>query len=132
MADRRALRDEIQNDPLGLGYSGMSDQQIYDSLHAANRTRNRAELSGDEMRQATNGADFTGLTDHKRDLWISFCSGEPVDPFAQANADLVNWIFGSGSTTVANLSSLRTETVSRAVELGLGEITLHQISVARQ
>jgi len=33
-----ALKREIETDPLGRGYAGMTDQQIADSLNVANRT----------------------------------------------------------------------------------------------
>ena len=33
-----SLKNEIDSDPLGRGYVGMTDQEVADSLHMANRT----------------------------------------------------------------------------------------------
>ena len=40
-----------------------------------------------------------------------------LDPFGQANVDLVKSIFGGASATVTALSTLRVESISRAVEV---------------
>ena len=100
-------------------------------INAVNRTRNLASISGDAMRAATDGAEFIALSDHKQVLWISLCSGASIDPFGTANVALVNHIFSLGPTTVAALAALRTEAVSRAVELGLGPVRVGHILTAR-
>ena len=113
------LSDEIANDPLGRGYAGMTNQEAADSLNAVNRTRIRASMSGDEVFQATDAAEFGALTDAKRALWLSFCARAAIDPGAAANVAFVKFIFGAGSATVSALATRRTEVVSRAIELGI-------------
>lgn len=129
--DIAALKAEIDSDPLVRGYSGMSDEAVAADLNTVYRTRNKSSLSGDEMFQATDGSEFTALTEHKEVSWLSFCSRNSVSCFAAANVAFVQYIFGGGSTTVSNLNALRTESVSRADELGLGRIVTGDVVEAR-
>lgn len=118
MANIQKLAIEIINDPINKNYSTMTNQEVADSMNAKTRTKNRTSLSGDEMFTATDTTEFQWLTDTKRNQWLSFTS-KSADPFAQANIDFVQYIFGAGSQTISNLSALRTYNISRAEELGL-------------
>jgi hypothetical protein len=119
MADIDKLAAELANDPLGRGYSTMTDQQAADDLNTAYRTRNVGSFSGDFMFQQTEPSEFTALTDHQQQLWMAFTSKASVDPWAQANVDFVTNLFGGGSNTVTALSDARTESITRAEELGI-------------
>jgi len=114
-----ALKDEIDNDPLGRGYSAMTDQEVADDLNTAYRTRNVQSFSGDFMFTQTDPSEFAGLSADKQKLWVSFTSKESVDPWATNNVEFVKWVFGDASTTLNNLGNARTESISRAQELGL-------------
>ena len=129
--DIAALKSEIDSDPLARGYSAMSDEAVAADLNTVYRTRNKSSLTGDEMFQATDGSEFTALTEHKEVSWLSFCGRNSVDPFGSANVAFAQYIFGGGSTTVSNLNSLRTESVSRASELGLGSVRPGDVTQAR-
>ncbi len=124
------LKDEVAIDPLGRGYDAMTDQELVDSLNAVDRQRNRTSMTGDEVFQniATRDA-WDGLTDMQRTQFLAFCGRETIDPFAGANVELVKSIFGNTSGTVQNLAAARVETVSRAVERGLGSITLKTLKL---
>lgn len=119
MADIQALKAELTTDPLGRGYSTMTDQQVADDLNAVNITRNLSSLSGEVMWQQTDPAEFGALTADKQQMWVSFTRSGGIDPFATANVQFVMFIFGGQSTTVANLAASRTEQVSRAEQLSL-------------
>jgi len=119
MAYIEQLASEISNDPLGRGYSTMTDQEVADDLNTSYRTRNLNSFSGDFMFTQTDFTEFQGLTDHKQQLWISFTSKASVDPWAQTNVDFVTNLFGSNSSTVSALSNARTEGITRAEELGI-------------
>jgi hypothetical protein len=97
----------------------MTDQQAADDLNTAYRTQNVGSFSGDFMFQQTEPSEFTALTDHQQQLWVSFTSKAGVDPWAQANVDFVTNLFGGGSNTVTALSDARTESITRAEELGI-------------
>lgn len=131
------LRNELTTDPLGRGYVGMTDQQVFDSLIAANRTRNRTSMSGDEIRQQTSAADWAALNNgsgnsaDERGQWLAFTANDQIDPFAAANVSFVQTFFGATSQTVQNLAAARVESISRLEELGINIPTLHEIAVAR-
>ena len=130
MAD--LLKDELLNDPLGRVYSGMSDQAAADDLNTSYRTRNRVSMTGDEVFQAIESqAIWDGLTADQRLEFLALCGRDTIDPFGAANVNLVKSIFGDPSTTVSNLSTARVESITRAVELGLGSVKSRNIGYAR-
>ena len=130
-----ALKDELADDPLGRGYDAMTDQELVDSLNTADRQRNRTSMTGDEVFQATDPAEFgelptgSGNTADEQGHWLAFCGRNEIDPFAKANVELVKSIFGNTSATVINLAAARVESITRAVERGLGNITLKTLKL---
>lgn len=115
----------------GSGAYNADDELAAGELNVVNRTRNKTSLTGDEMFGATDGTEYTGLTDHQQIQWLSMCGRASVDPFQSANVALVVEIFGGGSATVTALNLLRVEAVSRAVELGLGFVSPGHVTEAR-
>lgn len=129
MAGNPILANEINTDPLGRGYAGMTDAQVAANLNIVYRTRNRTSMTGDEVFQATVPAEYNALPDGSANNttddqahWLAFCGRAEIDPFATANVQFVTSIFGGGSGTVAALNAARVENVSRGVELGLGTV----------
>ena len=52
------LEDELNNDPLARGYSGMSDTQVLDSLNnTIDQNRNKTSMSGREVMDQVVGAE---------------------------------------------------------------------------
>jgi len=130
--DYQILADEISNDPGARGYAGMTDAEVAAALNTADITRIRTSMTGREVFEATDSAEYAALTDSKKQEWIGFCGIAEHDPKAGGPAQaFVTYIYGGGSTTVSNLSSLREETISRATELGLGVIEDWQVTKAR-
>ncbi len=134
MAD---LKTELTDDPLTRGYAGMTDQQAADDLNTAYRTRNRTNMTGDEIAQQADPVEFNGLDDgsanNTADVkahWLALCARESIDPFAATNEQLVIAIFGAGSASVANLQAARLESITRAQELGL-RVTRSAVEGAR-
>lgn len=117
------LYNEIINDPLNRGYSGMTNAQIADDLNTVYRTRNKTSMTGDEVYQQTDPAEFIAFTSDIKLLWMSFCARSNINPFANANVQTVVQMFGSGSNTVANLAAARIENISRGDELGIGKVS---------
>lgn len=116
------LRDEVQNDPLSRGYAEMTNQQVANDLNTEYRERNLSSLDGDKMFQQTDPTEFGGLTDAKKQMWISFTT-KSIDPWATNNEEFVKYIFGDTSTTVSSLANARVETITRAKELGYDDVT---------
>lgn len=131
--DIQALINEIKTDPLARGYSSMTDAQLFASLMTANRTRERTSLSGSQIYNATVPSEFQALTaDQKqyvRDIWGL---GDSIDVRTGTNVRTVYLaIFGAGTTTRTNLANLVNETISRAVEIGCGDLTLAYLTYIR-
>ncbi len=134
-----ALKDELANDPLARGYLGMTNEEAATDLNTSYRTRNRTSMTGDEIAQAADPAEFNGLDDGSanntadvKGHWLALCGRETIDPFAAANVQLVVAIFGGGSTTVANLNAARVESITRAVELSLPFVKPGHVEFARR
>lgn len=124
------LKDEIENDPLGRGYSGMNDQEIANDLNTNYRTRNVDTLSSAQIFEATDAAEFQALSDtgkgYVRDVWGL---GDSVVVSAGSNARGVYLqFFNAQSITRSALLALLTESISRAVELGLGVVNAGEVT----
>ena len=124
------LEDEIQGDPLGIGYASMTNEEVSDSLNALNRSRNRTSISGREFTDEIIGTEYIALSDSKKGQFLSLVSGDALDPFGFAMDVLVD-IFGSSSATVIRLRAFRVETISRAAELGIRDVRAGVVGGAR-
>ena len=136
--DYQTLADELTNDPLGRGYAGMTDAAAAADLNTEYRTRIRATMTGDEVFQQTDPAEFAALDDgsanntpDSQGHWLAFCGKDSIDPQATANVQFLRHIYGASSTTESNLAAARQETISRATELGFGEVKVGHIEQAR-
>ena len=125
------LSDELTTDPLGRGYGGMTDGEAAVDLNLLYRSKIAEQMSGDEIFQQTDPPEFSSLQQHKQDLWLAFCARDVIDPGATANEELVKWIFGAGSVTVASLVATRSLSISRGDELGLGHVKHGHVQQAR-
>lgn len=122
-----SLENEIQNDPLVRGYTGMTDVEVANSLNdTEDRPRNKASMSGREVMDEVVDSEYDGLTSAQKTQFISLTSGGDLDPFGFA-ANVVKNIFGNPSNTLTALAAARVELVSRAEELGFGEVTFQQV-----
>ena len=126
-----ALKAELTDDPLGRGYSGMSDVDAATSLNEVNLFRNRTTMSGSEVLNAVDVGEWIALPDADRQIvWDIVHLGE-VNPFG-VEATLMLSIFSAAeSPTIAALIAARKESVSRAVELGLGYVYPGDVENAR-
>ena len=129
--DYIALKAELDAGHPDTGAYNLDDATAAAELNAVNRTIPRASMNGDEIFSATDNAEFIGLTDHKRQLWVSFTSKDIINAYDATNIDFLDYIFGAGSTTKTTLAGLRTEPASRAVEIGLGLVRVGDIEIAR-
>lgn len=132
--DYQVLKDEITNDPLARGYSGMGDVAVAADLNTLYRERDRKIMSGSEIWAQTVSSEYNALSEladnNEKHKWISFCGILEHDPFGNS-AQFVIDIFGISSVTVINLAAARVETITRATELGLGVISEGDVEYAR-
>lgn len=110
------LKAELTDDPLGRGYSAMSDQEAADDLNTEYRSRNRTSMTSTEVFNAIVVADFLALADGDRNTVMAIMGFGEINPFGR-EADVFISIFGAGSGTITALAFLRVEPISRAVEL---------------
>ena len=101
-----------------------------DQLNTVNRTLNRASMSGSEVLNAVNAAEWIGLTDAGRQTVWDIVHLGTLNPFG-VEATLLIEVFGGGSATITALAAARKDDVSRAVELGLGFVYAGHIQNAR-
>ena len=128
--DYKILKDDIINDPLVRGYSGMTDTHVADDLNSVYRTRNRDQIPGSEILDETDWVEYGALTDLKKSQWLSFTSADFVSA-TKAGLNILRDIFGTGTTTEDNLLLVRAEDISRATELGLSIVREGDVEYAR-
>lgn len=125
-----ALKTELTEDPLALGYSGMTDQEVADSLNAVNRQRNRTSMTGSEVINAVDPTQWAGLADAQRQTVWNVVHLGTVDPFG-VEATLLTDVFGAESATITALAAMRKQSISRATELGYPVLRPYDIQRAR-
>jgi hypothetical protein len=130
------LSEEIRNDPLGIGYAGMTEQQIADSLNARNRTRDRTTMSAGEIFETIVPAEFAALNQAEQervDRVLGLGADIIVGPGNQHNAvqELLA-VFTAQSQTIQALAARRAEAISRAQELALGDVKPGHVQEAKR
>jgi len=126
----KILYDELINDPLVRGYTGMTNEQAATSLNTANRSIHKISMSGSEVLQNVLNTEYNSLTvDKRNDFWGLLGIGT-LDPWGK-EADVMVNVFGAGSATIIALNGARSIIVSRGVELGLGNVQPGDVQCAR-
>ena len=120
------LSDEISGDPLGRGYSGMSDAEIVTSLNTVDRTQNRSSMTASEVLNAIDIAEWNALSDADQQKIWDVLHIRGINPFG-VEATIFVAVFGAGSDTITALQAARVTTVSRATELGIGFVKLGHV-----
>ena len=133
--DYQTLHDELINDPLGRGYSGMTDSEAADDLNTVYRTITLERLDPADVYEAIDQADWTGLTTSEQSeitdiLHIGTVNGLLATPGSRARTRFVA-IFGGQSQTITNLLDIMTRDISRGQELGIGYVKAGDVQKAR-
>ncbi len=116
-----SLRDEVLNDPLGRGYSTMTNAEVVIDLYTKYRLRPKSLMTGSEVMNATDKSEYNSLSDFYRELYWNILHLGELNPFGVEKDILVD-IFGSGSLTIEALQNARQENISRVTELSLGVV----------
>ena len=135
MATLEILATELASDPLGRGYSGMTDQQAADDINdeGTGRTHSvdRVETSAIFVAIVPSEYQSTSATD-KSLLYTLFTAHSSTGVMLGGNAQMVLLnIFEAGTVTRANLIALATVAISRGVELGISVIHAGDVAGAR-
>ena len=135
MPNYAAIADEISADPLARGYSVMSDQEVSDSMNAVDRGRTLERLDQASVYNNIDVGEYAALNNTaKTEVWnivqVGGAEGLWVRPGDTARTRLIS-IFGGGSATITSLAALLDQPVSRAEEIGLGEVNPPVVNMAR-
>ena len=119
-----ALKTELTNDPLGLGYVRKTDEECADLLNeVAPDNKNpekrvlRDTVESWEIVGATVYGEYVSLTATQRDLYGSIVSCGKVNPQNGNIRTIFGQLFGVGTTTRAQLNDLQYRGSSRAEKL---------------
>jgi len=132
--DYEALRNEIETDPLGLGYAGKSDIEIAALL---NEVRDTIEIevtipySADEIVEAIDPDELAALSvDDKETLQTLLVTGQ-INLSKPNIRAILESIFPAGTVTYDNLQKLYKRKGSRAEQLFGCGVRVHHLDVAR-
>jgi hypothetical protein len=157
MADYSKLREELTNDPLERGYSGMSDAEAAADLNTKYRTRIRHISSAELLTWAGGGAnDTTGVRSRYERIEANGDESEQssravrgackaavkmversdtyLDFDNAAHAAMVDGLVAGNVLTSDEkdeLIAMGTESISRAAELGIGNVLPGYVTKAR-
>ena len=129
--DYAVLKNELTTDPLARGYAGLTNQQVADNLNTVDRTRNRSVMTGKEVKDRIDTAEWAGRTDAQKQIVLALCNRDDLDPFG-IDAQIFQDEMAGATNTLAALTAYRVENVSRAEELGLGVVTAANVDSARR
>lgn len=127
----QALHDELTNDPINRGYSGMGDEAAAESLNAQDREPNREDVTASQLMGALDEGEYNALPARGKTYWtlLVTAGGTPLTSVVKTS---LSALFPAGSNTRANLIALLKRTGSRAEELGLGRVSPSDVANARR
>ena len=142
------LSNEINNDPLGLGYASMDAYQIRDSINGETRSAYKVLTSNDLLKwSGINGryikiktaADNTGLSDEIRSAAFAAVvmveRDNTVFDYNDGNSQSIFNVLVSNDIISEddrnNLVTTLTENISRAQELGLPQLRKKHVERAK-
>jgi hypothetical protein len=129
--DLQALKTELDAGHPVTGAYNADAALAVDELNAVNSPVNLSTLTGDEVFNAADSTEYSALTNDDKQLFLSICGRDSIDPFGTNNVAAMQSIFGGGSATMAALATLRVTTQSRASILGLGRVLANHVLEAR-
>ena len=124
------LWNEINVDPINRGYSGMSNASVAGNMNIANRTVNKNLMTSTEVFNAVKASEFNALSAASSQRIWDVLHLNNINPFG-LEATIFTNVFGVGSSTIASLSALRVQNISRGNEIGLGFIAEGQVFKAK-
>jgi len=117
--DLIALKNEINTDPTGRGYSGKTHTEVANLLNEAQVSIqiNRGVIETRIAQEQVIISEFESLSAGKQRAWLALISPSEVDVDNSNIRNQTTDIWGVGTTTRSNLQVLLTRNGSRAEEL---------------
>lgn len=146
MVDLKTLKAEVTNDPLGRGYSSMTDAEVAASLNTGDRTFNRKIGSRELMTWAAqnsrwanvdDAADNKALPNSVRSIAMAsrkLLDRQDAELDMSTHSPMIDALVAAGILTAGDkteLLALSTKAGSRAEELGLDEVFESHVTYVR-
>ncbi|HDZ22900.1 hypothetical protein LCGC14_1415030 [marine sediment metagenome] len=125
------LKSELTTDPESRGYSGMTDAEAATDLNTEYRSVDVESVTGQQIFEAAVPAEYDVLTADQKALFGAIVGMGEILVNGPNTRDALLAMFGPATTTRTNLAVLQTETVSRAIELGLSRVREGTVTQAR-
>ena len=129
--DNAVLLAELTDDPLGRGYSGMTDEEAATDLNTVYREVNVTSVSGQDLVEATATLDYDALDAAQLQEYWGICGMGEILVNATNTKNKLLAMFGPGTDTRANLAVLQKTTISRTAELELGTVAVGHVQRVR-
>jgi hypothetical protein len=109
----------------------MTDAQAAADLNTVYRTITVETVTGSDIFNNTDDAEFAVLADSDKDRWIQLCQVDNIDVSNGIALNLESELFGPGTDTRTTLQGLKNPPASRAEELGVGLVLEANVAFAR-
>lgn len=134
--DYPVLKNELQLDPVSLGYSALTDTQAAAKLNAVDtgRTLNRTAVPAQEVFNAIDDGAWPTAGSLSESKLRTVLGMPAVDASNTNTRGIFGAVFpntGATAATRTRLLAIGTQTVSRAQELGLGPVLVSDVTKAR-
>ena len=125
------LREILDADPGTFG--ALTDAQAATELNAVDKSYDVPSMTGKEVKDAfsANSAEWAALTDGAKQIILSMCARDDLDPHGVDADILTDACGGLAPNTLAALNAARTLTRSTADINGLGTVLESHVTVAR-
>lgn len=130
--DYIALKAELDAGHPTTGVYDLNDQIAADQLNAVNRTRNRVSVTGKEVKDRIDNAEWDSRTDAQKSVLLSMFARDDLAPFGIDAHIFTEEMTGAGGLSIASLAAYRVEDISRGDELGFGVVTESEVDTARR
>lgn len=134
--DYPVLAAELTNDPVSLGYAGLTHAQAAAKLNATNtgRTRNRTAVTSREVFNCIDSGAWPAAGSQAAHMLQVVLAMDYIDASNTNTRGILGTVFPNSGATAATrtrLLALATEPISRATELNLETVTEGDVARAR-
>jgi hypothetical protein len=126
-----ALKAELDNDPEGIGYAGMSDVDVSEALNTRNRESDADTLQAGDLVAALHPKDVQAASSADR-AYLQIVASAGTVPLTPTLKQGLKTVLGAQSDTLKELTRHMRQAASRAKELGLGRVTPSDVADARR
>ena len=129
--DLVALKNEITNDPAGIGYAAAGDDHVAIArlLNKSGRSIDSESLSSGLLVSCLDQTEYVALTAPQKAYLSLFVTVGDV-PMTPDVRQALRGMFAAGSKTRGNINAATKRDASRSEELGFGRVTESEVADA--